>query len=83
MECVLWSLIVIAKYVRFLGEVEFVLSDGTLLSGSVRPVWKQERFKMSSICVDLKSAYKQLPWNPCEYHRTVVSLWNTETESTS
>lgn len=29
---------------------------------------------MKSACVDLKSAYKQLPVHPCEYHRTVVSL---------
>lgn len=83
MECVLWSLSVITKYVKFLGEVEFKLSDGTVLAGSVRPIWKQQQFKMRLTCVGLKSAYKQLPLRPCEYHGIVVSLWDPDKRTTA
>ena len=33
--------------------------------------------------MDMKSAYKQLPLNPCEYHRTVVSLWDVNNRKTA
>lgn len=56
MECVFWSLIVITKHVRFLGEVEFKLADGTVLKGYVHPMWKSQPYKMKSFCINLKAA---------------------------
>lgn len=38
---------------------------------------------MEATCVDMKSAYKQLPLNPCEYHRAVVSLWDVVNQKPS
>ena len=77
MEHVLWMLVTLARYMRHFGEIKFValrwdpfgratcILRGTRLLLEWRPrVW------------DMKSAYKQLPLNPCEYHRTVVSLWD-------
>ena len=76
MEHVLWMLVTLARYMRHFGEIKFVLCDGTLLEGHVHPAWNKVAFGMEATCVDMKSAYKQLPLNPCEYHRTVVSLWD-------
>ena len=76
MEHILWMLVTLTRYMRHLGEVEFVLSDGSFLKGCVHPTWNKTVFGLEATCVDMKSAYKQLPLNPVEYHRTVVSLWD-------
>ena len=76
MEHVLWMLVTLTRYMRHFGEIKFVLSDGTLLEGHVHPAWRKVAFGLEATCVDMKSAYKQLPLSPCEYHRTVVSLWD-------
>ena len=36
--------------------------------------WNKVAFGMEATCVDMKSAYKHLPLNPCECHRTDVSF---------
>ena len=76
MEHILWMTVTIIKYLLHFGEVKFVLSDGTELKGCVHPSWRAVPFGVEATCVDMKSAYKQLPLHPCEYHRTVVSLWD-------
>ena len=76
MEHVLWMLVTLTRYMRYLGEVKFVLSDGSVMEGYVHPSWDKVAFGMEATCIDMKSAYKRLPLNPCEYHRTVVSLWD-------
>lgn len=76
MEHSLWMLVTLVRCMRHLGEVEFVLSDGSVLKGCVHPTWGKVAFGLETTCVDMKSAYKQLPLNPAEYHRTVVSLWD-------
>jgi hypothetical protein len=83
MEHVLWMLVTLTRCMRHLGEVKFVLSDDTTLEGSVHPSWNKLAFGMEATCVDMKSAYKQLPLNPCEYHRTVVSLWDVVNQKPS
>eukprot|EP00435_Cladocopium_sp_Y103_P070071 s19_g34.t1 len=76
MEHILWMLVTIVRHLRFLGEVKFVLTTGEELIGHVHPSWRKVAFGVEATCVDMKSAYKQLPLHPCEYHRTVVSLWD-------
>ena len=83
MEHVLWMLVTLTRCMRHLGEVKFVLSDDTTLEGSVHPSWNKLAFGMEATCVDMKSACKQLPLNPCEYHRTVVSLWDVVNQKPS
>ena len=78
MEHILWMMVTVVKYMLKFGKVKFVLSDGTVLEGCVHPSWRAAPFGVEATCVDMKSAYKQLPLHPCEYHRTVVSLWDVE-----
>jgi hypothetical protein len=78
MEHVLWMLVTLVRYMRLFGEVTFVLSTGEVLRGHVHPSWNKVAFGVEATCVDMKAAYKQLPLNPCEYHRTVVSLWDVQ-----
>ena len=78
MEHVLWMLVALVRHMRLLGEIQFVLSTGEILSGHVHPSWNKVAFGVEATCVDMKSAYKQLPLNPCEYHRTVVCLWDVQ-----
>ena len=78
MEHVLWMLVTLVRYMRLFGEVTFVLSTGEVLRGHVHPSWNKVAFGVEATCVDMKAAYEQLPLNPCEYHRTVVSLWDVQ-----
>ena len=78
MEHVLWMLVTLVRYMRLFGEIAFVLSDGEVLRGHVHPSWNKVAFGVEATCVDMKAAYKQLPLNPCEYSRTVVSLWDVQ-----
>ena len=63
---------------RHFGEVSFVLSSGEALKGHVHPSWRRVAFGVEATCVDMRSAHKQLPLHPCEYPRTVVSLWDVD-----
>ena len=78
MEHVLWMSLVLMRFCRHLGEVAFTLSNGEVLEGSVHPAWNKVDFGLEATCVDMKSAYKQLPLHPDEYSRTVVSLWDVK-----
>ena len=60
MEHVLWMLVTLTRYMRHLGEVKFVLSDGSVMEGYVHPAWNKVAFGMEATCIDMKSAYKQL-----------------------
>eukprot|EP00435_Cladocopium_sp_Y103_P011809 s4361_g3.t1 len=76
MEHILWMLVTVVRYLRFFGELNFTLESGEVLQGFVHPSWNKVAFGVEATCVDMKSAYKQLPLHPCEYPRTVVSLWD-------
>ena len=76
MDNVLWSLLVLIRYMLHCHDVHFTLSMGEVLTGKVHPEWKRAEVSFRTTCVDLKSAYKQLPLSPKEQHRTVVSMWN-------
>jgi hypothetical protein len=60
MEHVLWMLVTLTRYMRHLGEVKFVLSDGSVMEGYVHPAWNKVACGMEATCIDMKSAYKQL-----------------------
>ena len=78
MEHVLWTLVTLAKMMMKGGEIGFHLKSGRKLEGFVHPEWMVHGPSFSSTCIDLKSAYKQMALNPSEYHRTVVSLWDSD-----
>ena len=49
MEHVLWMLVTLTRYMRHLGEVKFVLTDGTALEGFVHPSWNKLAFVMDEV----------------------------------
>ena len=63
MEHVLWMLGTLTRYMSHLGEVKFLLSDGSVMEGYVHSAWNKVAFGMEATCIDMKSAYKQLPLN--------------------
>ena len=63
MEHVLWMLGTLTRYMSHLGEVKFLLSDGSVMEGYVHSAWNKVAFGMEATCIDMKSQYKQLPLN--------------------
>ena len=76
LDHLVWALLALMRLCKKGGEFTYTLSDGTRLTGFVHAEWLrlQNDFKVTSL--DLKSAYKQLPLNPCDYNKAVVSLWD-------
>ena len=73
---VVWSAAALMRMIYHQGYYEFALADGRVLKGPVHAslrqteTWKGLRLKT----VDLRAAYKQLPINPDDAAKSVVSL---------
>ena len=74
----LWSLFTVLKFLLFDGRLDFVLSSGEHLCAEVHPAWKSIEPNFKTSCIDLKSAYKQLPLNEDNYKDSVVTIWNPD-----
>ncbi|CAE7657217.1 unnamed protein product [Symbiodinium sp. CCMP2592] len=83
MDHLLWSLSVLCHFYRKRGAVDFTLSSGERLTGLVHPDWQKPGASMQVATLDLKSAYKQLPLNPCDFDKSVVTLKDPKTGSIS
>ena len=81
LDHVLWSLCVCIRFCLYSGDLDFKLSDGSRLHGSVRESWTRAGAHFSMTSFDLASAYKQLPLNPKEYNCSVVTLRNPKENS--
>ena len=80
MDHILWSLCVCVRHCIHSGDMDFRMSDGSRLRGSVHESWQgvEPNSKMTSF--DLASAYKQLPLHPDEYDCTIICLKNPDTQ---
>ena len=76
LDHLVWLTVLLLRLYRTGGEVNFELTDGTLLKGYVHPEWLTVKTELRLTSLDLKSAYKQLPLNPLDYDKSVVSLWD-------
>ena len=76
MDHLVWLTVVLLRLYRTGGEVNFELTDGSTLQGYVHPDWLGAKTEFRVTSLDLKSAYKQLPLNPLDYDKSVVSLWD-------
>ena len=78
MDHTLWSLFTVLKFLLFDGRLDFLLSSGEHLCAEVHPAWKSVEPNFKTSCIDLKSAYKQLPLNEDNYKDSVVTIWNPD-----
>ncbi|CAL1157038.1 unnamed protein product [Cladocopium goreaui] len=78
MDHTLWSLFTVLKFLLFDGRLDFTLSSGEHLCAEVHPAWKSVEPNFKTSCIDLKSAYKQLPLNEDNYKDSVVTIWNPD-----
>ena len=78
MDHTLWSLFTVLKFLLFDGRLDFTLSSGERLCAEVHPAWKSVEPNFKTSCIDLKSAYKQLPLNEDNYKDSVVTIWNPD-----
>ena len=74
MDQLLWTLLTMMTHCKFKGSADFVLSDGTRLTGPTHESWKSTNLKFELTAFDLESAYKQLPLHPKERDCSVVTL---------
>ena len=81
LDHVLWSLCVCIRFCLYSGDLDFKLSDGSRLHGSVHESWTRAGAHFSMTSFDLASAYKQLPLNPKEHNCSVVTLRNPKENS--
>ena len=79
MDHVLWSLFTLVQYLLFEERMQLGLKNGGFLSGPIHPDWKLVKPNFKSSCIDLKSAYKQLPLQSCERKNAIVTLCNPHT----
>ena len=81
MDHVLWSVFTLVKFLMFEGRMELRLKSGDTLAGEVHTEWKAVEPVFKTSCIDLKSAYKQLPLHRDERKHAVVTLCNPENGS--
>ena len=78
MDLTLWSLFTVLKFLLFDGRLEFLLASGECLCAEVHPAWRDNEPNFKASCIDLKSAYKQLPLNGDNYKDSDVTIWNPD-----
>ena len=76
LDHLMWMSIFLARLYRQGGEFKFELEDGSVLVGYVHKDWLEAGVDLKVTAMDLKSAYKQLPLNPLDSDKAVVSLWS-------
>eukprot|EP00435_Cladocopium_sp_Y103_P038385 s723_g10.t1 len=76
LDHLVWMAIFLMRLYKYGGEVSFELSDGSLLKGYVHHEWLGTPVDLKTTAMDLKAAYKQLPLNPKDVDKAVVSLWS-------
>eukprot|EP00435_Cladocopium_sp_Y103_P066897 s26_g29.t1 len=76
LDHLVWMAIFLMRLCKYGGEVSFELSDGSVLKGYVHREWLCTPVDLKITAMDLKAAYKQLPLNPKDVDKAVVSLWS-------